>query len=149
MVADPLEGRAHQVSRETVEDVWRLVLDFILPHAFEFYRTAETVTDGDRLQRLASWIITSGKTRILASDLTSNVRDLRGLTLFDLNKRVSPLVAGGWLMPVEPGPVSRSWTVLPRVAEQFHERAKLEEERKAKLAELMGKRPRAKEGANA
>jgi hypothetical protein len=146
MVADPLEGRMHPVPRETVEDVRRLVLDFILPHAFEFYRSAETVTDGDRLQRIASWILSSGKSRLVSSDLTSNVRDLRGLTLHDVNKRLSPLVAGGWLMPLEPGPASRSWTVLPRVAEQFEERTKLEEERKAKLAELMGRPRRGKGG---
>ena len=49
-----------------------------------------------------------------------------------------------WLMPVEPGPVSRSWVVSSRVAEQFEARAKLEEERKAKFASLMGspRRPR-------
>jgi len=39
MVSDPIEGRLHPVSRETVEDVRRLVIEFLLPHAFEFYRT--------------------------------------------------------------------------------------------------------------
>ncbi len=134
------------MSRKVVEDTGRLVRGFILPHAFEFYRTAETVTDGDRLQRLASWIITNGQDRISSRDLTRNVRDLRGLSLVDLNKRVSPLVAGGWLAPVEPGPVSRAWTVAPGVFPQFAARAAAEEERKAKVAELMGSPRRTKGG---
>src|SRR5215203_5913306 len=36
---------SQRVSRKVVEDAGRLVRDFILPHAFEFYRAAETVTD--------------------------------------------------------------------------------------------------------
>ena len=52
--------RVYLVSRQTVENVKKLVLDFILPHAREFYRTADTITDGDRIKRIASWIVTSG-----------------------------------------------------------------------------------------
>ena len=65
------------VQEKTAQDVRRLVIDLILPHAFVFYRTAEAAARGDRLQRLASYILTSGKPRIVASDLTSNVADLR------------------------------------------------------------------------
>src|SRR5829696_1291468 len=86
MMTEPDHRRP--VPREVVENTRRLVIDFILPHAFEFYRSADTVTDGDRIQRLASWILTSGKSRIVASDLASNIRDLRGLSVSDLNKRV-------------------------------------------------------------
>ena len=122
-----------------------LVQDFILPHAFEFYRTAETVTDGDRLQRICSWIITVKLERISSRDLTRNVRDLRGLSVFDLNKRVSPLVAGGWLTPSDIGPVCRAWTVNAGVFDQFEARARDEEQRKAALAELMSS-PRKRAG---
>jgi hypothetical protein len=37
----------------------------------------------------------------VASDLTSNVADLRGLTVDEFNERLSPLIAGGWLDPVK------------------------------------------------
>jgi hypothetical protein len=137
MAHDPNKGALRAIEPGTVEHVRRLIRDFILPHAFEFYRTAESITDGDRLRKLASWILTSGKARILASDLTSNIADLRGLTLFDLNRRVSPLVAAGWLDPAEPGPLNRTWQVNPRVAIQFAERARAEEARKAELTKLM------------
>lgn len=86
---------------------------------------------------MASWILTSGKTRIVVSDLTRNVAALRGLSLWDVNQRVSPLVAGGWLTPEECGPVSRSWSVSPAVFDQLKARGEEEERRKAALATLM------------
>ena len=92
------------VYRQTVENVKKLVLDFILPHAREFYRTADTVTDGDRIQRIASWIVTSGVKVVTTRDLTRNVTGMRGLGTRDIHARVSPLVAGGWLVPDQPDP---------------------------------------------
>jgi len=81
--------------------------------------------------------LTSGKQRILASDLSTNIADYRGLTLVEINKRVSPLVAVDWLMPTDKTPVCRVWNVTPEVHRQLAERAKSEEARKAKLARLM------------
>jgi hypothetical protein len=134
---NPKEAAADRVEETTIEKVRRLVLDFILLHAFEFYRGAEA-TNGERLRRLASWILTSGKRRIVPSDLTTNVADFRGLTLIEVNERVSPLVAAGWLHPADNSPVCRSWTVNPQVHIQLAERAKSEERRKTALAKLMG-----------
>jgi hypothetical protein len=140
LIRDPQREWLHCVSRQTVEAVHRLVVDFILPHAFEFYRTAETVTDGDRLQRLASWIVTSKKDRITGRDLTRNVWDLRGKSVRDLNLALSPLVAGGWLEPEAPGAENSRWRVLPAVAKQFEAKRHEEEARKATVARLMGSR---------
>jgi hypothetical protein len=123
-----------KVDKETVENVAALIQEFLLPHAFEFYRKAHSI---DRLQRLASWILTSGKTRIVASDLTVNVADYRGLGLVEINQRVSPLVAGGWLTAKEISPVAKSWTVNPAVFVRFRERTDEEKQRKAALAKLM------------
>jgi hypothetical protein len=120
------------------------MLDFILPHAKEFYRGS--TSEGDRLRRLASWILTSNKDRIVASDLTTNIADFRGLTLTDVNARVSPLVAGGWLLPADFTPVCRSWTVAPLVRTQLADRARLEEARKAALAALMNSPRKGKPG---
>jgi hypothetical protein len=104
-----------------------------------FYRTAESTTDGGRLRKLASWVLTSGKTRIVASDLPANIRDLRGVSVFDLNRRVSPLVAGGWLEPIEAGPLCRAWTVNPALGSLFANRRQQENDRKAQVREIMGK----------
>jgi hypothetical protein len=140
MVDNPECASGTVVQKSVIEDVATLMRQFTLPHAFEFYRKAST---SDRLQRLASWILTSGKTRILPSDLTVNVSDFRGLGTWELNQRISPLVAGGWLIPNEPGPVPKSWTVNPRVHEFFRDRTAAEERRKASVAELMNS-PRAR-----
>lgn len=137
MADNPQSGAAEPVDEHTVENVCRLVLDFILPHAFEFYCGGETA-DGERLRKIASWILTSGKDRVLASDVTTNVSDCRGLTQIEVNQRLSPLVAAGWLIPADRTPVCRSWTVAPQVHVQLAERAKVEEARKAELAALIG-----------
>jgi hypothetical protein len=136
MAHDPEQGAAMLVGEHTVQDVRRLMLDFILPHAKEFYRGA--ASEGDRLRRLASWVLTSAKDRVLASDLTTNVADFRGLKLAEVNERVSPLIAAGWLTPADFTPTCRSWTVTPLVRTQLAERARIEEARKAALAALMG-----------
>jgi uncharacterized protein DUF3987/bifunctional DNA primase/polymerase-like protein len=142
ITADPNRALGYQVPTSVIEDITRLVFDFIIPHAFEFYRTADRAGGGDRLQRVASWILTSGKQRILPSDLTVNVSDLRGLGLWDLNQRISPLVAGGWLTSQEPGPIAKVWTVNPKVHELFSARSREEEARKSTIAALMNS-PRA------
>jgi hypothetical protein len=139
------DNAATSVQREAVEDATILVRDFILQHAFEFYRSTERAAGAERIQRLASWILTSGKDRIVPSDLTTNVADMRGLGLGDVNQRVSPLVAGGWLTANEPGPWAKSWTVTPAVHEYFEERAQEEKRRKAELAQLINPMGHAKQ----
>ena len=138
MASDPRGGAASLVERATVENVRRLVVGFILPHAFEFYRAGEGMTDGDRLQRLASFVLTSGLQQVKTRDLTRGVASLRGLTLWELNQQVSTLVAAGWLKPVGTGPLYGAWWVNPAVAAQFAERREAEEMRKQRVAELMG-----------
>jgi hypothetical protein len=135
LARDP-KGGAGSIGEETAGHVRRLVVDFILPHAYEFYCGTEAA-NGEKLRRLASWILTSGMQRVLASDLSRNVADCRGLALVEVNERVSPLVAAGWLTPADKTPVCRSWTVEPEVHVQLAERAKTEEVRKQALAGLM------------
>jgi hypothetical protein len=134
--SDPELASAKSVDENTVKAAEHIIRDFILPHALEFYRIG--LDQQDRLRRLASFILTSGKTRIVASDLTANVWDMRGFTLKDVNDRVSPLIAGGWLEPE--GKISfnnNAWRVLPAVAALFAERRKAEEQRKAFLAKII------------
>jgi hypothetical protein len=139
MAHDPEHGQTYAVSAATVESVRKLIINFIMPHAMVFYRTAESTTDGDWLKTLASWILTAGKSKVVASDLVKNVWGLRGLSVFDLNKRISALVAGGWLDPVEPGPLCRAWNVTPAVSELFANRRQQESARKMALKETMAK----------
>ena len=82
--------------------------------------------------------MTSGEKRFTSSDFTRNVALMRGLTVREVNERVSVMVAGEWLDPDTRGLDNRSWKLNGHVAEQFAERRRLEEEQKATLAKLMG-----------
>jgi hypothetical protein len=137
----------NEVSLDTIQKAGRIVFDFIIPHAAAFYRTAENMAEGDRLQRLASYILTSGLTRFVASDFTTNVWHLRGLPLPELNKQISMLVTGGWLTPEtkREGKNQRpstnpwmphAWVLNPEVPLVMRERADAENRRKAELAAL-------------
>ena len=119
----------------------RLVREFLIPHGYEFYTLGET---GDQIKRLASYVLTCGKDRILASDLTTNVRDLRGLSLFQVRERVSVLVAGGWLAPIDNTPTCRAWKVNPAVKLKFAKQAQKEEERKRNILEMLNLKKRTK-----
>jgi hypothetical protein len=137
LAEDPDEQRLHAVSRKTAEDVRKVVLDFVIPHAMEFYRTADSFTDGDRLKSIASWIVTADQTTITSRDLIRNVRNMRGLKLEEIHERLSPLVAGGWIEPDKPGPSNTRWHVKPTVRRQLEKRRQEEEQRKRILTELM------------
>jgi hypothetical protein len=125
------------VKEITALNVQRLVMDFIIPHAVEFYCSTEAATNGDRLAQLASWILTNAKERFVTSDLTSNIASFRGLTLYEVNERVSPLIAAGWLKPDGKEPYCHAWKVDPDVFVQFAARTKIEEAAKQRLALAM------------
>ena len=137
MAANP-ESTARKIEAETVANVHGLFLNFILPHAVEFYRSTEEATGGERLRKIASWIVTSQQQTVTSRDLIRNVACLRGVSVFDLQTCVSPLVAAGWLEPEQHGPANRTWTVNPLVAIQFERQRQIEEKRKIFAAELMG-----------
>jgi hypothetical protein len=137
LAEDPARRFAEPVEENIIAKVRRLMLNFVLPHAFEFYRSADG-SRGDRLRQIASWILTSNAQRIVASDLTRNISELRGLTLPKVQEAVSPLVAAGWLTPTDHTPLCRAWMVAPQVHTQLAERAKTEEAQKAAVATLIG-----------
>ena len=139
---NPKEAVRHiAIGRQTVEKVSRIIKDFLLPHAQEFYSLGEGETD--RLRKLASYILTCDKDRIRLADLTNNVWDCRGKDVIEINQKVSPLVAGAWLAPSEPGPACRIWHVnRTAIDKQFAKRITTERESKVALAQLLGARRR-------
>jgi hypothetical protein len=123
------------IGRPIVESAARLIKEFLLPHAREFYSRNEG--EGERLRKLASYVLTSGLARIRLTDLTSNVWDCRGKNVFQINQQVSPLVAGGWLIPIERGPECRAWNVnRAAIDAHFAARMHTEHDRKRALAQL-------------
>jgi hypothetical protein len=71
--------------------------------------------------------------------LTNKVWDCRGLAVDKLNERLSPLVAGGWLIEMDKDKrLCRNWRInRAAIDHQFTERMRIEEERKQSLAQLM------------
>ena len=60
MITDP---KNDVVQKKTAENVDHLVVDFVLPHGFGFFCMAEGAGNGDRLCKLASFLLTNGATR--------------------------------------------------------------------------------------
>jgi hypothetical protein len=142
LINNPKEAVRNCIGRQGVESVHRLITNFLLPHAHDIYRTGEGETE--RLRKLASYVLTSGLKRIRLADLTNNVWDCRGKRVLEINQRVSPLVAGGWLAPIEQGPECRAWVVNRAVIDaQFAERCRIEQERKLVIGQLLEERRRA------
>jgi Protein of unknown function (DUF3987) len=138
LAINPKETIRHHIGRQTVGKVHRLMSDFLLPHAHEFYSLSEG--ESERLRKLASYVLTCGKDRLRLAEFTTNVWDLRGKSVLEVNQRVSPLVAGGWLAPIEQGPACRAWDVnRAAIDAQFAARAQTERDSKAALAQLMGR----------
>jgi len=139
---NPKEAVRNFIGRNMIENIDRLIRNFLLPHAHQFYSVGEG--EAERLRKLASYILTGGKARLRLTDLSSDVWDLRGKDVLQINQRVSPLVAGGWLLPTELGPVCRAWDVnRAAIDSQFAERMQKEHDRKHTLSQLMGERARA------
>lgn len=88
-------------------------------------------------------MLTCGLDRLRLAEFTTNVWDCRGKTVLEINQQVSPLVAGGWLAPIEQGPACRAWDVNRTVIDtQFTERCREEQERKVAIAQLLSARKR-------
>jgi hypothetical protein len=130
------------VSRETMEKVDRLVREFLIDHALQFYEEMNRKEGGERIRTTASYILTSRQTEFKPSDFTRNVALLKNMGLFDLVRAVSPLVAGGWLDLFDVNKSAPRWRLCKGVAEAMAERRHSEEREKAALAQLMGSRRR-------
>jgi hypothetical protein len=125
------------VERRAVECVSRLIHEYILPHAMEFYRVIGVSWNGEQLRKIASYILTSGKDTFTASDFTRNVAPLVGKEVPEVVRAVSPLAAVGWLDLDNRKPTAPRWKLCPGVAEAMATRRETEEREKQALAELM------------
>jgi len=131
LLEDPEHGRETQVSGVTAKAARRVLEEFCIPHAHELYRAADDKSDGEVVRAVASYLLTTDGQRFRASDLTTNVRPLRGVGLWELQRKLSLLVAGGWLRPEDNTPNCRAWLLEDGVREAFAGRAAAETTRKA------------------
>ena len=132
-------GMGFIVRQDTAEAARTLILDCVIPHAIAVYMAMGEVAGVpiDQIQSVAGYLLSRKKDRVVVSDLTSDVRACRGKTVAEIGKMVSPLVAGGWLLPENELPACRAWTVNPAIHATYAERAETERTRRQALVELI------------
>jgi hypothetical protein len=115
----------------------RLIFESVLPNAARVYAGLGGAGADIQLTRaVAGYILVKKLQRLLASDLTRNVHACRGMALEEVQKVLSPLVAGGWLAPEkEYNPTA--WAVMPGVHEHFASRAAVEATRREEIRSLI------------
>jgi hypothetical protein len=131
------DAAPHVVAERTAFRASRLLFKCLLPNAARIYAAMGGAgTDIEATRSVAGYILTKRRTRVLASDLSRNVRACRGLPLEEVQRLVSPLVAGGWLAPErEFNPIS--WAVNAAVHRQFTARAATETARRTAVRALI------------
>lgn len=129
---------SYAVSEQTARAARTLILHSVVPHAARVYTTmAGGGGDLDTTQGIAGYVLTKRLSRLLVSDLTRNVRSCRNKSLMEVQKQVSPLVAGGWLAPELPHAGNKAWTVNPAVHVTYAERAETEASRRQAVRRLI------------
>lgn len=125
------------VRGETADAARTLLFKSVLPNAARVY-TAMGGAGGDveATQSIAGYILTKRLSRLVMSDLTRNVRVCRGRATEDVRKLLSPLEAGGWLLP-EKDYAPTSWLVADQVHQQFAGQAEKEATRRAAVRALI------------
>ncbi len=134
---DPAADAPFIIRRETAESASNLIFGSVLPNAARVYAAMGGAgADVEATRSVAGYLLTKQKLRVIASDLAHNVRACRGAPLEEVQRILSPLVAGGWLTPErEFNPMA--WAVNPAVHVQFAERAKQEAARRATLRQML------------
>ena len=128
------------ITTGTAERVARFMHEFLLPHALAFYSGVLALADDhDRLSAVAGYILARKMERITTRDVARGDRTMRRLTRQDTNATFEQLEALGWLArksaprPSDPP----HWLVNPLCHELFETRAREENERRARVHELI------------
>ena len=137
LAEDPREAGYSPVPERVVRAAERIVREFIIPHALELYRSTQDAGDWEDLRTIASFVLTGTKDRLTPSDFTSGVWSLRGIGLWNLGQKLSPLVAGGWLSEDVIGGAIKSWSVTPGLRQALADRRSQEAERKRAVLQTL------------
>ena len=131
------EGFPSIVSIRAAETARTLIFDSAVPNAARVYTEMGGAGGNIEATRsIAGFLLTKRKTRLLASDLTANVRVCRGQPLDAVQRLLSPLVAGGWLTP-EQDYAPTAWRVNESVHERFSDRAQQEAARRQAFRQII------------
>jgi hypothetical protein len=131
------------IAPETIDAADRLVRQFIIPSAYDFYRSQLGGANSNLTQTIASWLLTEAPQRIRASDFHYALHAVRHLRLPQLNVALDPFVSGGWLeTPPESRYPHNVWLLDLRVRQVLAHRvpeAVALRERNRRIAQHLGR----------
>ena len=131
-------GMGYIVHERAARAARTLIMQCVVPHAARVYMTMGGNSDSlETMQGIAGYVLAKKLTRVVVSDLTSNVRQCRRMPVNEVARAVSPLISGGWLNPETDGPGNRAWLVNPAVHVKFENRAGREIARRAQARFLI------------
>ena len=138
LVLSQLDGLPGVVSERVAEQARTLIFKSALPNAARIAEATGGDVGAENMRSIAGYIVAKRKTRLLLGELPRDVRACRNKGVAEIRELLSPLVAGGWLVPErEVAPIA--WTVREGVHEQFQRQAQIERERRALVRDrLMG-----------
>ncbi len=96
----------------------RLIIDFLLPHAFLFYRmmVEDTRNEDQAVAACIHKVLSSGRATIKVRELQHGTACLKKVKSSGMVDRLVPFTAGGWLIPEQEGPWCTEWKISPAVA---------------------------------
>lgn len=97
----------------------RLIMDFVLPHAFLFYRimVEDTRNEDQAIAACIHKVLDGGSSSIKVRELQHGTGCLKKVKSAAMVDRLVPFTAGGWLTPDKEGPWCTEWTINPAVAQ--------------------------------
>lgn len=130
-----------KVTAGTAQRVTNLMQKYLLPQAMVFY--TDTVAGADPIyssaRAAASMILASGMARLSSRDMQHHDKKWREAQEWQRNAVISLLVEAGWLLGADTkrrrGNCETGWAVNPRVHVLYANRARIEAERKAGIAQ--------------
>ena len=132
-------GLGYLIGEKAAKAARFLLLHSAVPHAARVYTVmGDGAASAETMQAIAGYILVKNVTRLVISDLTTNVRCCRKCSVQDVVKMLSPLIAGGWLNPETDLPFNKAWLVNPLVVTRFGERASREIARREASRSLIG-----------
>jgi Protein of unknown function (DUF3987)/DnaB-like helicase N terminal domain len=137
---DHPDAEMRAVHTKTIARADRLMRQYVLPHARNFY--AEMSGQGpERTRAIAAWLLTDSPTRMTASAFGKHIRSCRDLSLTELRDALDPLVGGGWLTPESRYPNNNAWQLDLNVRQALAHRiptATTRRQQSRRLAEKLG-----------
>jgi hypothetical protein len=125
-----IHPEAAQVSEDTAERVYLLMMHYLIQHAATFYMHAgEQNNLGKRIKSVGAYILTKGESSITRRDIHQNLTAWRNWKDWERDACMNQLVESGWILPLDGRNYGRSPTnylVNPKLYELFAEKQKAE-----------------------